>query len=529
MNKKVGGSPHGAASEEATQALEQGFKFHQEGNLEEAGNLYEKILALDPGNAEANHLLGIIALDKSDFATACELIGKAVNTNPRHFIAQNNLGNAFSALGNLAEAEKCYRKALKFKADYAIAHCNLGTVLQDTDRHEDAEKHFRRAVSLQPDYIEALGKLGNALAEKGANAEAAGFLKRAVDLKPGDAGMLNDLGNALKDSNLLEQAREVYHRALAIDPDDAKTNYNLAMSHLIAGDLAEGFKGYEWRWKVDGLVEKRSFAGVRWNGEALEGRTILVYAEQGLGDSIQFCRYLPLLVAGGGKVAFECQPALINLLSGMDENITVFPRGAPPPPYDKIHVPLLSLPQLLGTTLKSLPADTPYLHADAALAEKWDEYFSQYSGPKIGLNWRGGPAHLNDHNRSTTLALFARYFCDPGTHYFSLQIDRPMDENDLPEHFIDLGKSFSDTAAALKHLDLVISVDTAIAHLAGAVGTNVWTLLATPCDWRWLLEREDTPWYPSMKLKRKEAGEDWDALLARVAADLKKEMNGTDG
>ncbi|MBL6942065.1 MAG: tetratricopeptide repeat protein [Rhodospirillales bacterium] len=555
INKKAGG----ADSREVAHLLEQGFGQHQAGNLGEAEDLYHKILELDPGHAEANHLLGVIALDNADYPMACTLMEKAVLANPKHFIAHNNLGNARTALGDFQQAEKCYRKALKFKPDYAMAHNNLGNVLKQSSAFEEAEKHYlraasldgnyvealsglgavqlelgkvgdaeqncRRALELNPDFAEAHTNLGNVLAEKGAYKEAISHHRRAVDFNPDNAGVLNDLGNVLKDSQQFEEARTVYNRAIAIDPDDAKANYNLAMAHMTDGDLLEGFKGFEWRWKVAGMVENRDFPGQEWMGEPLEGRTILVHAEQGLGDTIQFCRYLPLLVASGGKVVFECQPSLVDLVAGMGENITVFAKGETPPPYDHIHAPLLSLPRLFGTTLQTVPADSPYLQANATLSGQWAERLNQYRGPKVGLIWRGGAAHLNDRNRSASLALFDACFTEPGVTYFSLQKDRPKEDNSLPERFIDLGQdfnNFSDTAAALENLDLVISVDTAVAHLAGAVGTPVWTLLAYPNDWRWLVERQDSPWYPTMRLMRKEAGQEWQFLLQRVATEIEK-------
>jgi tetratricopeptide (TPR) repeat protein len=555
MNKKAGG----ADGQEVARLLEQGFGLHQTGNLEQAEDLYHKILERDPHHAEANHLLGVIALDNADYPTACQLMEKAVASNPKHFIAHNNLGNALTALGDLGQAEKCYRKALKFKPDYAMAHNNLGNVLKQTEGYVEAEKHYLRAVSLDATYVEALsglgavqlelGKvgeaeqncrralelnpdfaeahtnLGNVLAEQGIYVEAISHHRRAVDFNPGNAGVLNDLGNVLKDSQQFEEARDIYSRAIAIDPEDAKANYNLAMAHMTDGDLAQGFRGFEWRWKVAGMVENRDFPGQQWDGEALDGRTILIHAEQGLGDTIQFSRYLPLVVASGAKVVFECQPSLVDLVAGMGENITVFAKGEAPPPYDQIHAPLLSLPRLLGTTLQTVPADIPYLHADKLLSEQWSERLSAYQGPKIGLIWRGGAAHLNDRNRSTSMAQFEACFSESGVNFFSLQKDRPKEDNKLPERFFDLGAefdSFSDTAAAMRNLDLVISVDTAVAHLAGAVGTPVWTLLPYPSDWRWLVKREDSPWYPTMRLMRKEAGQDWQSLLQKVAAEINK-------
>lgn len=538
--------------------LETGFKYHQMGNLAEAEALYTKILEIDPENTEANHLLGVIRHHNGDFATAIDLIGNAVQTNPGHFVAHNNLGNALSSSGNLVDAEKSFRKALKFKPDYAMAHNNLGNVLKDTRRYEEARKHYARAISLDGNYAEALanmggvlleaGKmdeaeqycrraldlnpayaiahtnLGNVLIEKGAYDEAERHHRKAVELSPGDAGLLNNLGNVLKVSRQFEEACEIYSQALAINPNDAKANYNLGMTHMAEGNLVEGFKGFEWRWKVGGVVENRDFAGEEWNGNPLDGRTLLVHAEQGLGDTINFCRYLPILADQGGHVAFECQPSLIELVSGMDERLTVFARGKPIPHYDLIHAPLLSLPRLVGTTIETIPADVPYLEPGLDLVEKWTGRLSEYPGLKIGLSWRGNPVQLNDRNRSTSLEVFQRHFKGEGMHFFSLQKDRPAEEAKLPDHFIDLGQefeNFSDTAAAMKNLDLVISVCTAVTHMAGAVGAPTWTLLSNPCDWRWMLDREDTPWYPTMRLIRKKPGESWDGILARVAKDLK--------
>jgi len=519
--------------------------------------MYGQILAFDPAHAEASHLLGVIALDRGDAATARDLIGEAVRTNPGHFIAQNNLGNACVACGDAPQAEKCYRQALKIKPDYAIAHNNLGNVLKRAERFAEAEKHYRRAVALDanyveahanlggvqleagktedakgnclralaldPDYGEAHTNLGNVLAQMGDFDEAIGHHRRAVDLNPASPAALNDLGNVLKDSGQFDEARKTYRQALAFNPDDPKANYNLAMTAMAEGDLIEGFKGFEWRWKIDGMVENRDFPGMPWTGDPLAGRTLLVHAEQGLGDTINFCRYLPMLVEAGGKVVFECQPSLVDLMSGMGENISVFARGEPPPPYDLIHAPLLSLPRLLGTTLQSIPATIPYLEPDPGFSDQWAGRLSVYSGPRIGLIWRGGGAHRNDANRSASLALFAEHFTEPGVVFFSLQKDRPGEEKKLPKHFIDLGQdfeNFSDTAAALKNLDLIISVDTAVAHLGGAIGVPVWALLASPCDWRWLLERHDTPWYPTMRLLRKKPGQDWHAILEKAATDI---------
>ncbi len=540
-----------------SQALRRALEHHQAGRLEAAAALYGRVLEQAPDNADARHLLGVVSHQQGDPETACRLIGEAVRGEPGHFLAWNNLGNAQAELGRVEEAEESYRKATRLNPDYAGAHNNLGNVLKRSGRLEGAEEHFARAVSLDggfvealsnlggalleagrveeaethcrraleisPDYPEALANLGNVLADRGEYGQAETHLRRAAALKPDDADILVNLANVLKDSGRLDEARARYRRALSMDGQNAHAHYNLAMADLTQGRLQEGFQGFEWRWNAGGMVVERDFPGQPWRGEPLNGRTILIYAEQGLGDTIQFCRYLPLLLERGGRVVFECQPPLVELISAMDERLVVFPQGAPPPPYDLIHAPLLSLPRLLGTTLESIPAAVPYLCADGPRLEDWGRRLAEFSGPRVGLVWRGGTFFRNDRNRSASLAPFARHFTQDGIKFFSLQKERPDFEAELPGHFVDLGRdfeTFSDTAAALMTLDLVISTCTSVPHLAGALGVPTWLLLSHPCDWRWMLARDDSPWYPTLTLFRKQPGEDWDSLLQKVTARL---------
>jgi len=514
LAKKQGDGPPPSAMPEQ---LNKAFGLHQQGQLFEASVMYRQILESEPDNVEANHLLGVIEHENGNLAAAADLIGKAVASYPGHFTAQNNLGNVLAAMNNPAEAEQCYRRALKLKPDYAMAHNNLGNMLRDGGKTKEAERSFRRAIELQSDYGVALRNLGCLLTERGQFDEAGAYLQKALDLNPGQPEAHNDMGNLFKDSGRFDAARACYGRAIEIDSGYAEAHYNMAMASFMEGDLKQGFAGFEWRRRIPGLVEARDLPGEPWDGAELNGRRLLVFAEQGLGDTIQFARYLPLLAGKGGDVTLECQSSLVDLLSGMDDGISVIARGDELPPYD-VHVPLLSLPGLLGTTLETIPADIPYLKATTGPS-------AGGSGLKVGLVWRGGTVHLNDHNRSASLELFVKHLTNDGIGFYSLQKERPIEETILPLNIIDLGSGFTDftdTAAAISGLDLVISVDTAIAHLAGALGVPCWMLLALPNDWRWMLDRGDSPWYPSMRLFRQSAPGDWDGVLVKISDELEK-------
>jgi tetratricopeptide (TPR) repeat protein len=378
---------------------------------------------------------------------------------------------------------------------------------------------------LKPGLFEAHNNLGTALQLLGRMEEAEASYRRTVALNPGFAQAHNNLGAALAALDRGEEAEACYRRALALKPDLASAHMNLGIARLRLGDFEQGWREYDWRLQT---AEFRSSVRSQplWTGGPLTGKTILLYAEQGMGDTLQFLRYCPLVAAKGARVVLEVQPALARLAAGTAGAGAVLAAGEALPEVD-LCCPLLSLPQRLGTGLESIPADIPYLCADSALARRWAREIAPAPGLKVGLVWAGHPDHKNDRNRSVALERLRPLLATKGVSWFSLQVGgRAAEIGGLPPGTIaDLSarlEDFAETAAAISHLDLVISVDTAVAHLAGALGRRCWVLLPFLPDWRWLQAREDSPWYPSVRLFRQQRSGDWDTVVARAAEELSR-------
>ncbi|MBM3484111.1 MAG: tetratricopeptide repeat protein [Alphaproteobacteria bacterium] len=433
--------------------------------------------------------------------------------------------------GKADEALAAFREVLRHDPDHLGALNNLGVILKTLDRFAPAIAHYRRALAIKPDDAGLLANLGNALRGLGRLDEAEAALRSALELKPDSVDALNNLALVHKAAGRWPEAIEGLSAVLRLRPESAESHFDRALTYLQSGDLARGFAEYEWRWRVKESGAPRSFAKPRWAGEPLAGQTILLYAEQGFGDTIQFARYVPLVVARGGKVILECQPPLAPLLASLEGNPTVVARGAPLPAFD-VEAPLLSLPYILGTTLESIPAATRYLAAPSGRADAYRARLGALSPSlKVGIAWAGKPSHRNDHNRSAGFAPFVELLGIPGTRWFSLQVGARADEfvsqgcaalvDDLTAEFAD----FSVSAAFIESLDLVITVDSAPAHLAGALGVPVWVALPFGGEWRYLHDRDDCPWYPSMRLFRQESFGDWSPVFRRLAdtlADLVK-------
>jgi hypothetical protein len=401
--------------------------------------------------------------------------------------------------------------------------------MTDIGRVIEAIAAYRRAVALNPDMPEAWLNLGNALKEGGQLDEAVAAYRRAVAVKPGYALGHSNLGYLLREKGRLDEAVAACRQAIEIDPEHSGAHSNLALALLVQGHFAEGWEAYEWRWKAEGFgTAARDFGRPRWDGGALEGRTVLLHAEQGLGDALQFIRYLPLVQERGGKAIIECQPALQRLFGTMAGDVPVIAKGAALPAFD-VHCPLLSLPRIFATDLANMPGDVPYLRADAAEASAWSDRLAAHPpGFRVGLVWAGNPNHTNDRNRSLKPASLLPLGAVKGVRFFSLQKGTGAEGRDglpagleLSDVAGELG-DFADTAALIANLDLVITADTATAHLAGAMGRPVWTLLPFAPDWRWLLGREDSPWYPTMRLFRQAAIGDWPPVIARVCDQLRR-------
>ncbi|MBV8781077.1 MAG: glycosyltransferase family protein, partial [Phycisphaerae bacterium] len=455
------------ADSDVNDLMTRALAHHQAGRLGQAEDAYREILHIQPNHAEALHMLGVIAYQVKKADVGVAFIQKSLRCNPTNPVAFKNLAVALKAAG----------------------------------RFEDAADIARRAIEMNPADPDPWGTLGNALSDLNRLNEALLAYQKAVELAPGVAKGWSNIAGCLGDLGQIDRAIAAHRRAVELEPELAPAHWNLALALLAAGDFS-GWEEYEWRWKFNGFTSvRRNFAQPLWDGQPLDGRRLLLHAEQGHGDTIQFVRYLPRIAerTGSGKMILECQPRLLPLLKqlhGVDEFIDA---GTPLPEFD-IQCPLLSLPWVLGETLESIPRQIPYLYPDDELVKQWGERIGHDPGKvRIGIAWAGSRSNFKDHHRSIRLAELAQLFEIEGASFFSLQIDG-RDEV-AAERFgslIDLTvdqTDFAQTAACIAQLDMVISVDTALAHLAGAMGKPTFLLLSYSSDWRWLHAREDSPWY----------------------------------
>jgi Tfp pilus assembly protein PilF len=502
---------------------------HRRGLLDQAAALYRRVLEAVPEQPDALHLLGRIAEARGDPAQALGLIDGAIAANGRVSAFHASRGSVLLSLGRSEDAARSLRRALSLEPNSAEANNVLGNATLALGKPAAAIECYRRALALRPEYPEALNNLGSALRASGRLEEAEAELARAIALRPSYASALANLGLVLQERARYGEALEMYDRAIAADPTHASARGNRAMLLLLLGRLQEGFAEYEWRWRMPGFATPaRTFPQPMWDGTDLGQRTLFMHAEQGLGSAIQFVRYVGLLARQGSRVIIECRRPLHRLfetsLASPGGSVAVVRRGNALPPFD-CHAPLMSLPHLLGTTMQSIPAEIPYLRAPPADGTTWRARLAGSPRPWIGLVWAGNPKHENDHNRSMAAPHLAPLVASARASFFSLQVPAaPQDLAALPPGRVDdlapaLG-DLADTAAVIENLDLVVSVDTASAHLAGALGKSVWLLLPYVPEWRWLLNREDSPWYPTMRLFRQHQAGDWADVVERVKVAL---------
>jgi lipoprotein NlpI len=452
---------------------------------------------------------------------------------PDSAAAHNNLGNVLSDQGKLDEALAHFRRALELKPDYAEAQSNLGNVLNEQGKPDEALACYHRALELKPDYADAYIGTGNVLKKRGKPDESLACYRRALELRPDYADAHVSLGVALYELGKLDEARACYRRALELKPDHAVAHGNHSLLSLLTGDFQRGWPEYQWRWKTK-QCPPRDFSQPLWDGRPLEGKTILLHAEQGYGDAIQFVRYAALVKERGGSVIVECPRPLLALLTtcaGIDQWVA---QGEKLPAFD-VHAPLLSLPGIFQTSLGNLPNATPYLFAAPDRVQRWRQELGRLAGPKIGIAWRGSPKHLNDRCRSIPLSCFEPLARLPGIRLVSLQTEAGVEElQGARDRFpvTDVGRrleDFMETAAVMMNLDLVIACDTAVVHLAGALGIPVWVALPLVPDWRWLVDRNDSPWYPTMRLFRQDSRGDWPGVFRRIAVALGEQSATSQG
>ncbi len=541
--------------------LNEAVQLHRSGQLQKAWDIYEKILEIDPENSDALHLLGLLNHYTGNNNSAYKLITKAIQNDPEYPFFHNSLGLVLKEMGRLDEALSYYKKALELKPDYTEVYNNMGIVFQESGRLDEAVSCYKKALVIDPHTPEVHNNLGNSLKSMERLDEAISCYAKALELKPDYVDAINNLGAAYENLNKFEQsiscyekalqispdyteahvnmgitfqhmgeldkANSCYQKALAQDPQNADAHFHYSFSLLLGGELKHGWKEYEWRlfrkeWKRTHTYDPNI---PKWDGESFKGKTLFIHAEQGLGDTLQFVRYLPLAKDLGGKVIFETSEPLAGLFQdfpGIDK-LVIF-SSEKTHDYD-LYTPLLSIPGLLETSIDTIPADVPYIHAAPSKVEYWGKRLPEGSF-KIGLVWAGKPA-TND-NRPCELKLFSPLAEIPGISLIGLQkgeagaqvqgLPDGMRVNNLGEEL----RNLSDTAAVIENLDLIISIDTSVAHLAGAMGKQVWTLLPFAPDWRWLLDRADNPWYPTMRLFRQKKPGNWDGVLERVVQELEK-------
>jgi tetratricopeptide (TPR) repeat protein len=443
----------------------------------------------------------------------------------------NDRGTAFKELEEFDEALADYDRALAIDPENIATLNNRGNVLLSLRRTSEALECYDRAVANQPDHPQSCNNRGAVLGRLGQYDEAFTCFDRALTLDPNLSPALVNRGTTLIAVNRLPEAIAAFDAALAIEPDSVDAHWNRSVAQLASGDMRQGWVGYEYRCRKKEFVKhKRGFPLPLWLGDrALRGRTILLHAEQGLGDTIQFARYVPLVARLGAQVILEVPSSLKPLLTSLQGAPAVIARGRPLPTFD-MYCPLMSLPLGFGTELASIPVEIPYIRAGTERIEQWRERLSATRSPRIGLVWAGSDGYANNHNRSIPLQQFSAIFGVSGPSFLSLQKQASENERKALANagVIDLGEElgdFADTAAVISLLDLVISVDTSVVHLAGAMGQTVWTLLPFAPDFRWLLEREDSPWYPTMRLFRQPQFRDWGSVLAQVRSELRRRFN----
>jgi tetratricopeptide (TPR) repeat protein len=516
---------------DATAAL--GLTLAEMGQLEEALPCLREAARLRPDSPTALHNLGVALAQAGRPQEAVGALEGALRLKPDYPEACYNLGNVLRELGRRNEAVERLGEAVRQRPGYAEALNNLGLALTEAGKPEEAAVLLRQAARLRPQMKEAHNNLGLALAEMGRFQKAEGCYERALALDPGYAEAHVNLGSAFKEQGRTEEAIACYDQALRLEPNSASARYNRALALLLQGDYERGWPEYEWRWKRK-QTPPRPFRQPRWDGSPLEGRTILLWCEQGLGDTIQFVRYAALVKARGGTVLLECLARMVPLLSSCAGVDRVVAEGEPLPGFD-VQAPLLSLPGLMGITPQTVPAEVPYLHAEPHRVERWRKRLEEVEGLRVGIVWQGNPKFQWDKWRSVPVEEFAPLAEIEGVRLVSLQQGHGAEQAralrgrfrvaDLGDE-LDVEGAFLDTAAGMACLDLVVSADTAAAHLAGALGVPVWVALAKVADWRWGRGGGYTPWYPSMQLFRQEKLGEWNKVVARIAGSLRGFMAG---
>jgi tetratricopeptide (TPR) repeat protein len=542
----------------AQELFEQGRTLHRAGKLADAATAFQRCIEMEPRADAACAALGHVLRDIGKLNEAVGAYQRALAIQSNHVGALNGLGTTLRLLKQYDRALTIFQQALMVEPGQQQTHHNLGLTLAEMGRPRDAINAFRRTLELAPRSHGTFVSLLEALASAGENAAALETSQRAVKLWPNDAGFHadlgrflfvtdqpeaavaayqravdldpglllahNNLGNALRQLGRFDQAKAEFAKCLTLQPDFAPAHWNMSLLRLLEADLPGAWEEYESRLQVPELSIKHSFTQPRWDGGELDGRRILLHAEQGFGDALHFVRYVPLVAARGGQVIVACHPELVWLLSTVEGVKQCVSLGQIGNGFD-VHCPLMSLPHMFKTTLETVPANVPYIRADNARTARWKSRMKADDRKKIGLFWSGH--RLPDQRRSARLSEWAGLSNAKGVRWISLQKGPASAEANNPPAGMAIDDwtieliDFSDTAALMEALDLVITIDSAAAHLAGAMGKPVWLLLPQVPTWRWMLDRNDSPWYPTMRIFRQQRLGDWSDVIDRVVEELK--------
>jgi tetratricopeptide (TPR) repeat protein len=511
--------------EDAETSYKRARTLQEAGRFAEALPAFERAINLKPDYAEAHNGRGIALANMQRSAEAAASFDQAIALKPDYAEAYNNCGLVLQDLHRFDDALARFDKAIALKPDDARIHKNRGAVLQDLKQPEEAVRSYDRAIALKPDYADVLINRGAALNELTRFDEAIDSFDKALALKPDYAEAYNNRGVALQDLGRFEEALADFDKAVEIRPDFAEARVNKGYCLLKTGCFEQGLQLHEWRHRVERPADLRPFTRPLWLGrEDITGATVFVHCEQGIGDTIQFCRYGKLLKERGANVVMSVQDPLFSLLEQLSPAVSVIRRGEIPAAFD-YHCAMLSLPLAFGTTVQTIPCERRYIASNEVLRKEWGARLPPATKRRIGIAWRGNTTHRNDRNRSIALPLLGTLF-DADAHWISLQKELSADDSaalaELPK-VVRLGqelRDFSDTAAVIDNLDLVIAVDTSVAHLAGALGKPVWMLLPFNPDWRWLTDRDDSPWYPTLRLFRQTEIGSWSEVATRIRSAL---------
>jgi len=495
---------------------------------------FKKAISIDPSQPQSYFNLGLIYLEQQNYEQACQAFEQATKHKTDYLKAYNFLGQVYQKLEQLDKALTAYQKMIEHGSTAPDTHFALARIYRTQNKFDDAKHHYKKVLELDPNNINALFDISYIHTHQGFYEAAIPYYEKLLAINPNITDAICNFSHTLKYVGRISEARNYYQKVLAEWPEFPHAHYGFAECSLALGDFKSGWKSFEWRWKRD--QNTRNYSKKLWDGSNVSGKTIMLRAEYGQGDTMQFIRYAQLLKQQGAKVILEAQHTLINLLSRcpyLDSVIPVVDTVDQLPAFD-FQIPVMSLPYYFHTTLQTIPSSFPYLYADPKLVNHWKEELKTNSNFKIGICWGTSPYYEQFKSafskKAINLATFAPLARCPGVTLYSLQKMDGLDQlNDLPNGMVvhNFGDDFDfkhgrfmDTAAVIENIDLVVTVDTSVAHLAGALGKKVWVLLPQVADWRWMLNRKDSPWYPTMQLFRQTVSGDWDSVMDEVYKDL---------